>query len=67
MTPIALLSAQPAAAVPVTGADLVLYVVVAAIVGVTGLLVRRATARDHVSTTSMSASTTSMPASKKLQ
>jgi nitrate reductase gamma subunit len=60
MTPIALLSAQPAAAVPVTGADLVLYVVVAAIVGVTGLLVRRATARDHVSTTRMSAN-------KKLQ
>ena len=60
MTPIALLSAQAAAAVPVTGADLVLYVVVAAIIGVTGLVVRRATARERVSTSSLSAS-------KKLQ
>ena len=60
MTPIAFLSAQPAAAVPVTGADLVLYVVVAAIIGVTGLLVRRATARERVSTTRLSTS-------KKLQ
>jgi hypothetical protein len=45
---------------PVTGADLVLYLVVAAIVGVTGLLVRRASARERVSTTSLSMS-------KKLQ
>jgi len=44
MTPI--LSAHPAAALPVTGADVVLYVLVAAIIGVTGLLVRRASARD---------------------
>jgi hypothetical protein len=56
MTPIALLSAQPAAAVPVTGADLVLYVVVASIVGVTGLVVRRAAARERVSTSSLYAS-----------
>jgi nitrate reductase gamma subunit len=60
MTAIALLSTQPAAAVPVTGADLVLYVVVAAIIGVTGLVVRRATARERVSTTRLSTS-------KKLQ
>jgi hypothetical protein len=60
MTPIALLSAQPAAALPVTGADLVLYIVVAAIVGVTGLLVRRESARERVSARSLSAS-------KKLQ
>jgi nitrate reductase gamma subunit len=60
MTPIALLSAQPAAAMPVTGADVVLYLVVAVIVGVTGLLVRRASARERVSTTSLSMS-------KKLQ
>jgi hypothetical protein len=60
MTPIALLSAQPAAAQPVTEADLVLYVLVAAIVGVTGLLVRRASARERLSTTSLSMS-------KKLQ
>jgi hypothetical protein len=60
MTPIALLSAQPAAALPVTGADLLLYVVVAGIVGVTGLLVRRASARGQVSTTGLSTS-------KKLQ
>jgi hypothetical protein len=60
MTPIALLSAQPAAALPVTGADLVLYLVVAGIVGVTGVLVRRATAREQVSTTRLSTS-------KKLQ
>jgi hypothetical protein len=60
MTPIALLSAQPAAAVPVTGADLVLYVVVASIVGVIGLVVRRAAARERVSTSSLSTS-------KKLQ
>ena len=58
MTPI--LSAHPAAALPVTGADVVLYVLVAAIVGVTGLLVRRASARERVSTTSLSMS-------KKLQ
>jgi hypothetical protein len=56
MTPIALLSAQPAAALPVTGADLLLYVVVAGIVGVTGLLVRRASAREQVSTTGLSTS-----------
>jgi hypothetical protein len=54
MTVIALLSAQPAAALPVTGADLVLYLLVAAIVGVTGLLVRRASAREQLSTTSLS-------------
>ncbi|HSD01779.1 MAG TPA: hypothetical protein VLB81_05385 [Gaiellales bacterium] len=60
MTPIGLLSAQPAAAVPVTGSDLVLYVVVAAIIGVTGLVVRRATARERISTTRFSTS-------KKLQ
>lgn len=60
MTPIALLSAQPAAAVPVTGADLVLYVVVASIIAVTGLVVRRATARERVSTSRLSTS-------KKLQ
>jgi hypothetical protein len=60
MTAIALLSTQAAAAVPVTGADLVLYVVVAAIIGVTGLVVRRATARERVSTTRLSTS-------KKLQ
>jgi hypothetical protein len=60
MTPIALLGAQAAAAVPVTGADVVLYVVVAAIIGVTGLVVRRATARERVTTTRFSAS-------KKLQ
>jgi hypothetical protein len=60
MTPIALLSAQPAAALPVTGADLLLYVVVAGIVGVTGLLVRRASGRERVSTTGLSTS-------KKLQ
>ena len=47
MIVIALLSAQPAAALPVTGADLVLYLVVAAIVGVTGLLVRRASAQEQ--------------------
>jgi hypothetical protein len=56
MTPIALLSAQPAAALPVTGADLVLYLVVAGIVGVTGVLVRRATAREQISTTRLSTS-----------
>jgi hypothetical protein len=60
MTAIALLSAQPAAALPVTGADLVLYVLVAAIVGVTGLLVRRASAREQLSASSLSMS-------KKLQ
>ena len=60
MTPIALMSAQPAAALPVTGADLVLYVVVAAIVGVTGFLLRRASARERLSPTSLSMS-------KKLQ
>ena len=38
----------------------VYLVIVAAIVGVTGLLVRRASARDHLSTTSLSTS-------KKLQ
>ena len=54
MTSIAPLSAQAAAALPVTGADFVLYLVVAAIVGVTGLLVRRASARKHVSSTSLS-------------
>ncbi len=56
MTPIALLSAQPAAALPVTGADVVLYLVVAGIVGVTGVLVRRATARERLSTTRLSTS-----------
>ena len=60
MTPVELLSAQAAAAVPVTGADLVLYVVVTAIVGVTGLVVRRAAARERVSTSRLSTS-------KKLQ
>jgi hypothetical protein len=60
MTPIALLSAQPAAALPVTGADLVAYLVVAAIVGATGLLVRRASAREPISTSRLSTS-------KKLQ
>jgi hypothetical protein len=58
MTPI--LSAHPAAALPVTGADVVLYVLVAAIVGVTGLLVRRASARERFSTIQV-------PTSKKLQ
>jgi hypothetical protein len=53
MTPIVLLGAQPAAALPVTGADLLLYVVVAGIVGVTGLLVRQASARERVSTTGL--------------
>ena len=56
MIAIALLSAQPAAALPVTGADVVLYLVVAAIVGVTGLLVRRASAQERVTTTSLSTS-----------
>ena len=60
MTPIALLSAQPAAALPVTGADLLLYVVVTVIIGATGVLVRRASAREHTSTTTLSTS-------KKLQ
>ena len=60
MTPIALLSAQAAAALPVTGADLLLYVVVAAIVGLTGVLVRRASAHEHPPTTTLSTS-------KKLQ
>jgi len=58
MTPI--LSAHPAAALPVTGADVVLYVLVAAIVGVTGLLVRRASARERFPTIHV-------PTSKKLQ
>ena len=58
MTPI--LSAHPAAALPVTGADVVLYVLVASIVGVTGLLVRRASARERFSTIQV-------PTSKKLQ
>jgi len=58
MTPI--LSAHPAAALPVTGADVVLYGLVAAIVGVTGLLVRRASARERFSTIHV-------PTSKKLQ
>jgi hypothetical protein len=58
MTPI--LSAHPAAALPVTGADVVLYVLVASIVGVTGLLVRRASARERFSTIHV-------PTSKKLQ
>ena len=58
MTPI--LSAHPAAALPVTGADVVLYVLVAAIVGVTGLLVRRASARERFSTIHV-------PTSKRMQ
>jgi len=58
MTPI--LSAHPAAALPVTGADVVLYVLVASIVGVTGLLVRRASARERFSTIHV-------PTSKKMQ
>jgi hypothetical protein len=53
MSPIALLSAQPAAALPVTGADLVLYLVVAGIVGITGLLVRRASTREEFSATGL--------------
>lgn len=60
MSPTLLLSAQPAAALPVTGADLILYLVVAGIVGITGLLVRRASTREQLSTTGLSAS-------KKLQ
>jgi hypothetical protein len=56
----ALLSAHPTAALPVTGADVVLYVVVAGIVGVTGLLVRRASMREHLSTLNL-------PTSKELQ
>jgi hypothetical protein len=60
MTAIALLSAHPAAALPVTGADLILYVVVAAIVGVTGLLVRWTSARENLSTIKL-------PADKELQ
>jgi hypothetical protein len=56
MSPIALLSAQPAAALPVTGADLILYLVVAGIIGITGLLVRRATTREELSATGLSTS-----------
>jgi hypothetical protein len=60
MSPTALLSAQPAAALPVTGADLILYLVVAGIVGITGLLVRRASTRAELSATGLTTS-------KKLQ
>ena len=48
MTPVPSLAAT-AAALPVTGADVVLYLMVAAIVGLTGFLVRRATSRERLS------------------
>jgi hypothetical protein len=56
----ALLSAHPAAPLPLTGADVILYLVVAAIVGVTGLLVRWSSGRERLLTMTL-------PTSKDLQ
>ncbi|HYX85897.1 MAG TPA: LPXTG cell wall anchor domain-containing protein [Gaiellales bacterium] len=51
----ALLSAPPPASLPLTGADVVLYLVVAAIVMLTGLVVRWSRRRAHLRPSRLSA------------
>jgi hypothetical protein len=50
----ALLSAPQPASLPVTGADVVLYLLVAAIVTMTGLVVRRASRQERVPSAGLS-------------